>query len=89
MKLSIWLLVNVSIHVIGEWIGAGLLLLDLFLYVLQYVAKGLLQLVAIIKQSNELLDPPCVTIRACDFIAEGEGRVTSYILAMVNKESLV
>ena len=36
VKLSIWLLVNyVSIHVNGEWIGAGLLLLDLFLYVLQ------------------------------------------------------
>ena len=54
------------------------------------MAKGLLQLVAIIKHSNELLDPLCVTIRTCDFIAEGgEGRVTSYILAMVNKESLV
>ena len=43
------------------------------------MAKGLLQLVAIIKQSNELLDPPCFTVRACDFIVEGgEERVTSY-----------
>ena len=58
--------------------GNGLLLLDLFLYVLQYVAKGLLQLVATIKQSNELLDSPCVTMRACDSIVEGEERVTSY-----------
>lgn len=44
-----------------------------------YSNKGLLQLVAIIIHSNELLDPPCVTTRARDFIVEGgEERVTFY-----------